>query len=345
MADGFKPLLAKLVDGRVLSIDEAHAFFAACLRGEPTPAQVAAAVTALRIRGETVEEIAAFATAMRDAALKLDHPYDVIDTCGTGGDGQHTFNISTAAALVLAGAGLKVAKHGNRALSSKSGSSDVLAALGVNLAATPAQQRRSLDDAGIAFLFAPAYHGAMRHVGPVRAEIGFRTVFNLLGPLSNPASAKRQVMGVYDPRLLEPLAEVLGRLGATRAWTVHGQGLDELTTTGETEVAEWKAGAVRRFTVTPEDAGLPRADISALRGGDAEENALALQNLLAGEKSAYRDIVLLNAAAALVVADRAADLREGAAMAAAVIDEGRAARALTDLVVATNAPEPEEDPA
>ena len=344
MADGFKPLLAKLVDGRVLSPDEAHAFFAACLRGEPTPAQVAAAVTALRIRGETVEEIAAFATAMRDAALTLDHPYDVIDTCGTGGDGQHTFNISTAAALVLAGAGLKVAKHGNRALSSKSGSSDVLAALGVNLAASPAQQRRSLDKAGIAFLFAPAYHGAMRHVGPVRAEIGFRTVFNLLGPLSNPAGAKRQVMGVYDPRLLEPLAEVLGRLGATRAWTVHGQGLDELTTTGETEVAEWKDGAVRRFTVTPEDAGLPRASIEALRGGDAEQNALALQNLLAGQAGAYRDIVLLNAAAALVVADRAADLAEGTAQAAAVIDDGLAAKALADLVAATNTVI-EEDPA
>jgi anthranilate phosphoribosyltransferase len=344
MADSFKPLLAKLVDGRVLTADEAHAFFAACLRGEPTPAQVAAAVTALRIRGETVEEIAAFATAMREAARTLDHPYDAIDTCGTGGDGQHTFNISTAAALVLAGAGLKVAKHGNRALSSRSGSSDVLSVLGVNLQATPAQQRRSLDEAGIAFLFAPAYHGAMRHVGPVRAEIGFRTVFNLLGPLSNPAGAKRQVMGVYDPRLLEPLAEVLGRLGTTRAWTVHGQGLDELTTTGETEVAEWKDGAVRRFTVTPEDAGLPRADIAALRGGDAEENAAALRALLDGATGAYRDIVLLNAAAALVVADRAADLAEGAAMAAAVIDDGRAARALADLVEATNTVI-EEDPA
>lgn len=337
MADTFKPLLARLVDGRILSADEAHAFFAACLRGEPTPAQVAAAVTALRIRGETVEEIAAFATAMREAARTLDHPYDAIDTCGTGGDGQHTFNISTAAALVLAGAGLKVAKHGNRAMSSKSGSSDVLSVLGVNLQASPAQQRRSLDEAGIAFLFAPAYHGAMRHVGPVRAEIGFRTVFNLLGPLSNPAGAKRQVMGVYDPRLLEPLAEVLGRLGATRAWTVHGQGLDELTTTGETEVAEWKDGAVRRFTVTPEDAGLPRADLAALRGGDAEENAVALRALLDGAAGAYRDIVLLNAAAALVVADRAADLKAGAAMAAAVIDDGRAARALADLVEATNA--------
>jgi len=344
MAEGFKPLLAKLVDGRILSADEAHAFFAACLRGEPTPAQVAAAVTALRIRGETVEEIAAFATAMREAARTLDHPYDAIDTCGTGGDGQHTFNISTAAALILAGAGLKVAKHGNRAMSSKSGSSDVLSVLGVNLQAGPAQQRRSLDEAGIAFLFAPAYHGAMRHVGPVRAEIGFRTVFNLLGPLSNPAGAKRQVMGVYDPRLLEPLAEVLGRLGATRAWTVHGQGLDELTTTGETEVAEWKDGAVRRFTVTPEDAGLPRASLDALRGGDAEENAAALSALLDGATGAYRDIVLLNAAAALVVADRAADLAEGAVMAAAVIDDGRAAKALADLVEATNAVI-EEEPA
>ena len=344
MAEGFKPLLAKLVDGQILSADEAHAFFAACLRGEPTPAQVAAAVTALRIRGETVEEIAAFATAMREAARTLDHPYDAIDTCGTGGDGQHTFNISTAAALVLAGAGLKVAKHGNRAMSSKSGSSDVLSVLGVNLQASPAQQRRSLDEAGIAFLFAPAYHGAMRHVGPVRAELGFRTVFNLLGPLSNPAGAKRQVMGVYDPRLLEPLAEVLGRLGATRAWTVHGQGLDELTTTGETEVAEWKDGAVRRFTVTPEDAGLPRADLAALRGGDAEENAVTLRALLDGATGAYRDIVLLNAAAALVVADRAADLAEGAALAAATIDDGRAAKALADLVEATNTVI-EEDPA
>ncbi|MBX3476702.1 MAG: anthranilate phosphoribosyltransferase [Brevundimonas sp.] len=338
MSDGIKPLLAKLVDGRVLTGDEAHAFFAACLRGEPTPSQVAAAVTALRIRGETVDEIAAFATAMRDAALRLDHPYDAIDTCGTGGDGAHTFNISTAAALVLAGAGVKVAKHGNRALSSKSGSSDVLSALGVNLQASQAQQLRALAAANIAFLFAPAYHGAMRHVGPVRAEIGFRTVFNLLGPLSNPASAKRQVMGVYDPRLLEPLAQVLGRLGAVRAWTVHGQGLDELTTTGPTEVAEWRDGAVRRFSVTPEDAGLPRADIAVLRGGDADENAAALNALLDGAHGAYRDIVLLNAAAALVVADRAEDLAQGARIAAQVVDDGRARAALDALVVATNTP-------
>lgn len=339
---GFKPLLARLVEGQTLNESEAHAFFAACLRGEPTPTQVASAVTALRMRGETVAEIAAFVQAMRDAATTLDHPYDVIDTCGTGGDGAHTFNISTASALVLAGAGVKVAKHGNRAMSSKSGSSDVLSVLGVDLTAGLAKQRQALDQAGIAFLFAPAYHGAMRHVGPVRAELGFRTVFNLLGPLSNPAGARRQLMGVYDPRLLEPLAEVLGRLGAVRAWTVHGQGLDELTTTGPSEVAEWRDGQVRRFTVTPEDVGLPRASIDDLRGGDAEENARALNALLDGAPGPYRDIVLLNTAAALVVADRADDLRSGVTQAATAIDEGRARAALASLAAITSAPDEEE---
>ena len=343
MADGFKPILARLVDGQALTPEQAHDFFAACLRGEPTPSQVAAAVTALRMRGETVEEITAFARAMREAALTLDHSYEVIDTCGTGGDGQHTYNISTAAALVLAGAGLKVAKHGNRAMSSKSGSSDVLSMLGVDLRAGPDQQRRALDEAGICFLFAPAYHGAMRHVGPVRAEVGFRTVFNLLGPLSNPAGARRQVMGVYDPRLLEPLVEALGRLGATRAWTVHGQGLDELTTTGASEVAEWRDGQVRRFQVWPEDAGLPRASLDDLRGGDAEENAAALRALLDGARSPYRDIVLLNAAAALVVSDRAETLMDGAALAAASIDGGHAAAALETLARITSTP-PEPAP-
>ncbi len=336
MSDGFKPLLAKLVDGQALTEAEAGDFFAACLRGEPTPAQVAAAVTALRIRGETIEEITAFARAMRAAATPFDQPHEVIDTCGTGGDGQHTWNISTAAALVLAGAGLKVAKHGNRALSSRSGSSDVLSVLGVDLTASIDRQKQALDEAGICFLFAPSFHGAMRHVGPIRTEIGFRTVFNLLGPLSNPASAKRQVMGVYDPRLLEPLAEVLGRLGATRAWVVHGQGLDELTTTGPTEVAEWKDGAVRRFTVTPADAGLPQADISALRGGDAEANAAALSALLDGATGPYRDVVLLNAAAALVVADRAEDLKQGVAIAVASIDSGAARTALDGLARITS---------
>lgn len=337
--DSFKPLLGKLVEGKVLTGDEAQGFFAACLRGEPTPAQVAAAITALRVRGETVEEITAFARAMRAAALSLDHPFeDVVDTCGTGGDGAHTYNISTAASFVLAGAGLRVAKHGNRAMSSKSGSSDVLAALGVNLDATPAQQAVALNDAGIAFLFAPTYHGAMRHVGPVRAELGFRTVFNLLGPLCNPAGANRQVMGVYDPALLEPLAEVLGRLGAKRAWTVNGQGLDEVTTTGPTEVAEWKDGTVTRFTITPEDAGLPRATLADIQGGDAEVNAAALRALLNGEKGPYRDIVLMNAAAALVVSDKAETLKQGAEIAATVIDEGRALAALDVLVRASHTP-------
>jgi len=336
MSAEFKPLLALLADGRALDADQAQAFLDACLRGEPTPAQVAAALTALRMRGETVEEISAFAQAMREAATTLDHPYDVVDTCGTGGDGQHTYNISTAAALVLAGAGVKVAKHGNRALSSKSGTSDVLAVLGVNLAASPAQQRRALDEANIAFLFAPAHHTAMRHVTPIRAELGFRTVFNLIGPLSNPARARRQLMGVYDPRLVGPLAEALGRLGATRAWVVHGQGLDELTTTGETEVAEYHGGTVRRFTVSPESAGLPRAAIADIRGGEPEDNARALRALLDGQAGAYRDIVLLNAAAALIVAERAADLAEGAALAAQVIDDGRAAQALAALVRASN---------
>ena len=338
MSDGFKPLLARLVDGQTLSEAEAGDFFAACLRGEPTPAQVAAAVTALRIRGETIEEITAFARSMRAAATPFDTRYDVIDTCGTGGDGQHTWNISTAAALVLAGAGLKVAKHGNRALSSRSGSSDVLSVLGVDLTAGPDRQKQALDEAGICFLFAPAFHGAMRHVGPIRTEIGFRTVFNLLGPLSNPASAKRQVMGVYDPRLVQPLAEVLGRLGATRAWVVHGQGLDELTTTGPTEVAEWRDGAVRLFTVRPADAGLPEADISALRGGDAETNAAALSALLDGATGPYRDVVLLNAAAALVVAERAEDLRQGVGIAAASIDSGAARTALDGLARITSNP-------
>lgn len=296
------------------------------------------------MRGETVEEITAFARAMRAAALPFPHDHNVIDTCGTGGDGQHTWNISTAAALVLAGAGLKVAKHGNRALSSRSGSSDVLSVLGVNLMASVGQQRVALDEAGICFLFAPAFHGAMRHVGPIRAEIGFRTVFNLLGPLCNPALARRQVMGVYEPALLEPLVEVLGRLGATRAWTVHGEGLDELTTTGPTEVAEWRDGSVRRFQITPADAGLPVAGIESLRGGDAETNAEALRALLNGTTGPYRDIVLLNAAAALLVADVAADLKTGVAIAARSIDDGKAAAALEALARITSTPLPEQEP-
>ncbi|MDI7774541.1 anthranilate phosphoribosyltransferase [Asticcacaulis sp. EMRT-3] len=335
MSDAFKPLLARLADGSTLDEADAESFFTACLRGEPTPAQVAAAVTAIKIRGETVGEIAASARAMRKAAIHLDHPYDVIDVCGTGGDGLHTLNISTAVGFVAAGGGLKVAKHGNRAITSKSGTADVLAALGVNLEATLDQQRTALDEAGICFMFAQAHHGAMRHVSPIRQQLGFRTIFNLLGPLSNPAGAKRQVMGVPSLRFVEPIAQALGQLGAVRAWAVHGSGLDELTTTGETDVAEYHNGFVRLFKITPEAVGLPRAALADLIGGAPDHNARELTDLLDGKKSAYRDIVMLNAAAAFLVADKVETLREGIALAGDVIDQGRARAALAALIRAT----------
>ena len=336
MSDEFKPLLARLADGATLIGEDADAFFSACLRGEPSPAQIAAAVTAMRLRGETVGEITACARALRREAMILDHPYDVVDVCGTGGDSAHTLNISTATAFVAAGGGLKVAKHGARAVSSKSGSSDVLAALGVNIAASPDQERRALDEAGVCFLFAPAHHRAMRHVMPIREELGFRTVFNILGPLCNPAGARRQVMGVYDARWVEPLARVLGALGAVRAWVVHGDGLDELTTTGATQVAEWRENFVRLFTITPEAVGLPRAALADLRGGEPSHNAQALRDLLAGAGGPYRDIVLLNAAAAFLVAEKAETLREGVELAAGAIDSGAAATALKRLIAITN---------
>ena len=336
MSDAFKPLLAKLADGQTLDEDDAEQFFSACLRGEPTPAQVAAAVTAMRLRGETVGEITACARAMRRAAIHLDHPYEVIDVCGTGGDGLHTLNISTAVGFVAAGGGLKVAKHGNRAITSKSGTADVLAALGVNIDASLAQQRQALDDAGICFLFAQSHHGAMKHVSPIRQQLGFRTIFNLLGPLTNPAGAKRQVVGVSAHRFVEPVAKALGALGAERAWSVHGAGMDELTTTGETEVAEWRDGSLRLFTITPEAVGLPRAALADITGGDPAFNAAALTALLDGTRSAYRDIVMLNAAAAFLVADKVETLREGVELAGAVLDDGRAKAALAGLVAATN---------
>jgi anthranilate phosphoribosyltransferase len=335
MSDAFKPLLAKLAEGQNLNEDDAEQFFTACLRGEPTPAQVAAAVTAIRIRGETVGEIAACARAMRKAAIHLDHPYEVIDVCGTGGDGLHTLNISTAVGFVAAGGGLKVAKHGNRAITSKSGTADVLAALGVNIEATLDQQRTALDQAGICFMFAQSHHGAMRHVSPIRQQLGFRTIFNLLGPLSNPAGAKRQVVGVPSPRFVEPIAQALGQLGAVKAWSVHGSGLDELTTTGETDVAEWRDGFVRLFKITPEAVGLPRAALADITGGAPDHNAQELAALLDGKKSAYRDIVMLNAAAAYLVADKVETLREGVELAATVIDDGKARAALDTLIRVT----------
>jgi len=335
MSDAFKPLLARLADGATLGEDDAEQFFAACLRGEPTPAQVAAAVTAIRLRGETVNEIAACARAMRAAAIHLDHPYDVVDVCGTGGDGLHTLNISTAVGFVAAGGGLKIAKHGNRAITSKSGTADVLSALGVNIEATLEQQRRALDEAGICFLFAQAHHGAMRHVSPIRQQLGFRTIFNLLGPLSNPAGARRQVVGVSSPRFVEPIARALGQLGAVRAWSVHGSGLDELTTTGDSEVAEWRDGHVTLFHITPEAVGLPRAALADITGGEPAHNAKALAALLDGATGPYRDIVLLNAAAAFLVGDKVETLRDGVALAAQAIDSGAARRALDGLIAAT----------
>ena len=337
MSNAFKPILARLAAGEVLSAEETHAFFAACLRGEPTPAQIASAVTALRVRGETVDEITACARAMREAATGLSHPFEVVDTCGTGGDGAHTYNISTAAALVAAGGGVKVAKHGGRAASSLSGSPDVFAALGVNIHASAEIQRQCLDEAGLCVLFAPNHHRAMRHVAPVRGELGFRTLFNLLGPLSNPAGARRQLLGVYDRALVPVLAEVLGRLGADRAWVVHGGGLDELTTTDTSLVAEWREGAVRTFTVDPAVLGLTRARVEDLRGGDPAHNAAAMTALLEGAPGAYRDIVLLNAAAVFVIAGHCDALEEGLVLARRSIDSGAARTALATLVRLTSA--------
>ena len=338
MSDAFKPLLGRLADGATLMDDDAQQFFAACLRGEPTPAQVAAALTAMRMRGETVGEIAAGARAMRAAAIRLETPYPTLDVCGTGGDGLHTLNISTAVAFVAAGGGLKIAKHGNRALSSKSGTADVLSELGVDISAPAAVQLRALDEAGVCFLFAQAHHGAMRHVSPIRAELGFRTVFNLLGPLTNPAGATRQVLGVFADRWVEPLARVLGALGAEKAWVVHGGGMDEMPVTGETQVAEWRDGQVRLFSVSPEAVGLPRSALSEITGGAPAENAAALRALLNGNTGAYRDIVLLNAAAAFLVGDKVETLREGVELAGQVIDDGRALVALDRLAAITSEP-------
>jgi len=332
-----KPLLARLADGAPLQRAEAEAAFALIMDGQATPAQIGAFLMGLRVRGETVDEIAAAATVLRAKAHTIQAPPGALDTCGTGGDSSGTYNISTAAAIVIAACGVPVAKHGNRAVSSKSGSADVLTALGVDIAADQSLVERSLAENNLCFLMAPRHHAAMRHVAPVREEMGLRTLFNLLGPLANPAGTKRQLLGVFAERWLSPLAEVLGLLGAERAWVVHGSdGLDELTVTGPSQVAEWRQGRVSRFEVTPEAAGLPRAPAGSLRGGDAAHNAAALHRLLDGESGPYRDVVLLNAGAALVVADKATGLTDGVALAAAAIDEGRAKACLARLIEITN---------
>ena len=338
MFETFRDVIARLASGGgPLTAAEMRSAVSFMLNAEATPAQMGAFLMGLKIRGETVEEIAAAAEVLREKAVPVDAPADAIDTCGTGGDGAGTYNISTAVALVVAACGAPVAKHGNRALSSKSGSSEVLQALGVNVDAAPDVIARCIREAGIGFMFAPAHHGAMRHVAPVRGELGVRTLFNLIGPLANPAGARRQLLGVYDTSLVEPLAHVLKALGSVKAWVVHGSdGLDELTVTGPSAVAELAQGAVRSFETTPEDAGLKRWPLSDIVGGSPEDNAAALQRLLGGELGPYRDIVALNAGAALCVADKAHSLRYGVELAAKAIDSGAAKTVLDTLVRISN---------
>jgi anthranilate phosphoribosyltransferase len=324
LSEGLKPALARLASGACLSSEEAEQAFATVMDGEASDAQIAALVTAMRVRGETVDELAGATRAMRARMHAIEAPPGAIDVCGTGGDGHSTLNVSTAVAFVVAGCGIAVAKHGNRAISSRCGAYDVLKLLDVDVDLPVEDLGARLASDGVVFLFAPRHHQALRHAARVRAELGFRSIFNLLGPMANPARVKRQLTGCYSPDWLVPMAETLAALGSERAWLVHGQGLDELTLAGPSQVAEWRDGRLRRFTVTPEAAGLAPAPLEAIRGGDAAQNASALMALLQGEPSAYRDTVLLNAAAALIVAGAAGDLREGAARAAQAIDSGAA---------------------
>lgn len=332
-----KQLIARAATGAPLALAEAREAFDLMMTGNATPAQMAGLLMAMRVRGETVEEITAGALALRERMTRIESPEGAIDTCGTGGDASGSYNISTAAALIVAGAGVPVAKHGNRSLSSRSGSADVLTALGVNVDADFPLIERAIREVGIGFMMAPRHHGAMRHVAGPRVELGTRTIFNLLGPLANPAGVRRQLVGVFAPQWVEPIAEVLGRLGGRFAWVVHGDdGLDELTTTGPSRVAEWDGDRVRCFEVTPEDAGLPRARPDDLRGGEPEENAAALRAVLAGVTGPFRDAAVMSAAGALLVAGRAESLREGARLAAAAIDGGAAQAALDGLVRVTH---------
>jgi anthranilate phosphoribosyltransferase len=331
----FKAWLGDLATGRSLSESEAQAAFDIMMSGDATPSQMGAFLMAMRVRGETVAEITGAARAMRARALHVQAPADAIDTCGTGGDGGGTFNISTAAAFVLAACGVPVAKHGNRNLSSKSGSADVLTALGVNIDAPMEIVERAITEVGIGFLMAPRHHSATRHVGPTRVELGIRTIFNLLGPLSNPAGVRRQVVGVPAAHWVRPIAEVLQRLGSTACWVVHGDGLDELTTTGDNLVAALDDGIISEFPLDAREAGLPRAERADIAGGMPEENALMMRALFSGQRGPIRDVVLFNAAAALVVAGRSRSLTEGVALGAAAIDSGRARRVLDHLVAFT----------
>lgn len=333
--------LDRLAERQSLTADEIEAVFAAMMAGELTPAQIGGFLMALRTKGETIDEIAGAARAMRRFATTVVTRHDVVDTCGTGGDGRETFNISTAAAFIAAGAGVVVAKHGNRAMSGKVGGADVLEALGVRLEMDAASAARCLDEAGIVFLFAQAFHPAMRHAGPVRRELGVRTVFNLLGPLCNPAGARRQVLGVFADRWVEPVAGALARLGSERALVVHGaDGLDEISLSAATRIAELRDGRVRVYEIEPEDFGLQRCDLGALRGGTVADNAAILRAVLCGEgRPEQTHVALLNAAAAIYVADRAPSLGAGLELARQSVAGGAAARALARLVeVSSGAP-------
>jgi anthranilate phosphoribosyltransferase len=329
----FPQLLEKLRRHEDLSADEAAQAMGEIMDGRADPAQVAGLLMALALKGERPAEVVGFATAMRSRAVPLPRPLGVVfDTCGTGGDGARTFNVSTAAAIVVAGCGLRVAKHGNRAASSQCGSADVLEALGVGLSRSSDEVVRAVEQANLGFFFAQAWHPSMKHAAPIRKALGVRTVFNLLGPLTNPAGPARQIVGVSRPEHTELLASALGRLGSERAWVVHGaNGLDELSTTGHTKVSEWRDGAMRTFYVHPGDVGLPVATLADLQGGTAAENAALIDAILAGERGPRRDVVVLNAGAALLVAGAAASLRVGVSMAADAIERGEARRALDTL--------------
>jgi anthranilate phosphoribosyltransferase len=335
--DDLKSIIGKVATGASLSRDEAASAFDAMMSGEATPSQMGGLLMALRVRGETVDEITGAVSAMRSKMLTVDAPADAIDIVGTGGDGSGSVNVSTCASFIVAGTGLPVAKHGNRALSSRSGAADVLASLGVKIDLRPEQVSRCVHECGIGFMFAPAHHPAMKNVGPTRVELATRTIFNLLGPLSNPAGVKRQMVGVFSRQWVQPLAQVLKNLGSESAWVVHGSdGLDEITLTGPTFVSTLHNGEIRNFEVTPEDAGLPRCEAGALKGGDADANAIALQSVLDGKPSAYRDVALMNAAAALIVAGRAKDLKEGVAIGAKSLDSGAASARLKHLIAVSN---------
>ena len=333
----FRALIGKVATGAALGRDEAAGAFEQMMAGEATPSQMGALLMALRVRGETVDEITGAVTAMRAKMVRVQAPPDAIDVVGTGGDASGSFNISTCAALIVAGAGVPVAKHGNRALSSKSGAADVLAALGVNIDLNPEQIGHCIREAGIGFMFAPAHHPATKNVGPTRAELGTRTIFNLLGPLSNPAGVKRQMVGVFSKQWTEPLAHVLKNLGAESVWVVHGSdGLDEVTTSGPTSVTALENGVIRNFEIAPEHVGLRKVKPEELRGGDAATNARAVQEVLEGKQTAFRDVALLNAAAALVVSGKAKDLQGGFKLAAHSVDSGEAEGRLDRLIVVSN---------